>query len=63
MPGRHMFASRAQWRWAFATHKPWARRWAETNETSVAQGYRAIPPRKRAPSAGRALRALASRGR
>jgi hypothetical protein len=64
MPGhQHMFSSRAQWRWAFATHKPWAHRWAETNETSGVRGYHAIARRKRPPSAARALRALMKPGR
>ena len=63
MSGQHTFASRAQWRWAFATHKPWAHRWAETNETSKARGYHEIPRRKHLPGASRALRAFASRGR
>lgn len=64
MPGKaqHAFSSRSQWRWAFATHKTWAHRWAETNETSRAHGYHALPPRKRPPGAGRALRAFASKG-
>lgn len=61
MPGKHAFASRAQWRWAFATKKPWAHRWAETNETSVASGYHAIPRRKNLPGASRAARAFAKR--
>lgn len=63
MPGQHSFASRAQWRWAFATHQPFAQRWAETNETSKARGYHAIPRRKHPPGAGRTLRAFANRRR
>jgi len=33
--------SQAQWRWAFAQHPEWARRWA--HETPG--GYRALPAR------------------
>jgi len=62
MPGKHMFASRAQWRWAFATHQPWARRWAEANETSLARGYHRLSRRKSPPGTSRALKAFASKG-
>lgn len=41
MPGRHPFASKAQWRWAFATKQPWAREHA--HETA---SYQALPRRK-----------------
>lgn len=50
MPGQHRFASKAQWRWAFGTHQPWARRHAEATEVSRG-GYRALPRRKGRPTA------------
>jgi len=50
MPGTHRFASKAQWRWAFGTHQPWARRHAEATEVSRG-GYKALPTRKGRPSA------------
>jgi len=61
MSGQHTFASKAQWRWAFATHQPFARRWAEGNKASIARGYHTLPRRKHPPGAGRAMRAFASR--
>jgi len=60
VPGAHMFASKAQMRWAFATHKSWARRWAEATEARG--GYRALPPRKHVENAGRAVRAFLKPG-
>jgi hypothetical protein len=42
--GVHAFRSKAQWRWAFATHKSWARRWADTNK--AIKPYRTLPKRK-----------------
>lgn len=59
MPGSHQFASKAQWRWAFATHQPWARRHAEATE--VGRGFKTLPARKRPPSPSNALRKFASR--
>lgn len=59
MSGQHSFASRAQWRWAFATHQRFARRWAHT--TQAHGGYHTIPRRKGIPGAGRTLRAFANR--
>jgi hypothetical protein len=41
--GSHLFASKAQWRWAWATRQPWARRHAEANET--ARPYKTLPTR------------------
>ncbi|UJQ86169.1 hypothetical protein GIKK_4 [Gordonia phage GiKK] len=37
------FASKAQWRWAFATKKSWARKHAHQTKG----GYRRLPRRKR----------------
>lgn len=62
MSGQHSFASKAQWRWAFATHKRFARRWAHATQAARG-GYKPLPRRKGAPGAGRALRAFASPGR
>lgn len=39
------FASTKQWRWAFATRQPFARRWAHRNERS--RPYRTLPLRSR----------------
>lgn len=47
MPGKsvkdHLFASKQQWRWAFATHQPWAHKHAEANK--VAHPYKTLPRR------------------
>ena len=59
MPGAHTFASKAQMRWAFATRKTWAHRWGEATEAKG--GYHSLPPRKRPPSPGRALKAFGAR--
>lgn len=56
----HTFDSRAQERWAFSTHQPWAKRWGENTEVSGKQ--KALPPRKKAPtSAYRTARSLMSK--
>lgn len=41
MPRKHRFVSKAQWRWAFATKKTFARRWAHSTPS-----YRTLPRRK-----------------
>ena len=33
--------SKAQWRWAFATKRPWARRWARQNKRK--RPYKTLP--------------------
>lgn len=40
--------SKAQWRWAWATHQPFARRWSEQVEATRGKktGFRALPARK-----------------
>lgn len=53
--GSHQFYSRAQWRWAFATHKTWARRHAHATPGGKIIRFRRLPTRKRAPGA-RSLR-------
>lgn len=54
----HTFDSRAQEKWAFATHKSWAHRWGENTEVSG----KPLPARKRPPrSAYRTARSLMSR--
>jgi hypothetical protein len=62
MPGshRHTFASRAQQRWAFGTHKTWAKRWGEATE--LAGKEKTLPPRTKPPkSAYRSARSILSR--
>lgn len=39
------FASKKQWRWAFATRQAFARRWAHRNQRS--RPYRTLPTRSR----------------
>lgn len=40
--------SKAQWRWMYATHKPFAHKWAEqvVAERGPKTGYRSLPVRK-----------------
>lgn len=45
----HLFTSRAQWRWAYATHQPWAHDRAERNK--VARPFKTLPARTGAPTA------------
>lgn len=42
------FASKKQWRWAFATHQPWARRKAHETPGGKVVRYRRLPARKTA---------------
>ena len=57
----HTFDSRAQQRWAFATHKSWAKRWGENTE--LAGKEKALPPRTKPPkSTYRTARSLMARG-
>ncbi len=56
--GSKRFTSKAMWRWAFATHQPWAHR--EAHRTMAARGgvkaaYRSLPVRKSRPT-GRTTR-------
>ena len=54
--GSHRFYSKAQWRWAFATHQRWARRHAHKTPGGPKARYRRLPRRKgprRRPSRGR----------
>jgi hypothetical protein len=46
--GRGGFRSKAQWRWAFATHKSWARKKAHKTPGGPKARYRRLPPRKHA---------------
>jgi hypothetical protein len=46
--GSHGFASKAQWRWAFATKKKWAHRKAHETPGGPVVRYRRLPARKRA---------------
>ena len=45
------FRSKAQWRWAFATRKPWARKAAHKTKGGPRARYRRLPSRKGAPTA------------
>jgi hypothetical protein len=58
MPG-HVYASRAQMRWANATHQPFADRWNESTE--AAGRSKTLPARKRAKSARSLLTGHAGR--
>jgi len=44
--GSSRFYSRAQWRWAFATHQPWAKKHARKTPGGPVVRYRALPMRK-----------------
>lgn len=58
----HMFDSRAQQRWAFATHQTFAKRWGEATE--LAGKEKTLPARKKPPkSAYRSARSLLSKSR
>lgn len=58
--GRHTYASKAQMRWANATHQPWAPRWNEATE--LAGKSKTLPARKKpAKSAYRTARSLMSK--
>lgn len=58
----HMFDSAAQQRWAFATKKPWAKRWGENTE--LAGRSKTLPPRKKPPKSGyRSARSLMDKAR
>jgi hypothetical protein len=54
-----MFDSRAQQRWAFATHQSFAKRWGENTE--LAGRSKTLPARKRAKSARSLLTGRAGR--
>lgn len=45
--GKPPFRSKAQWRWAFATKKRWARRWAHKTPGGPKVRYRRLPRKKR----------------
>lgn len=56
----HMFDSRAQQRWAFATHQPFAKRWGKATE--LAGRFKTLPKRKHPPKSGyRTARSLMGR--
>lgn len=42
------FSSKAQWRWAFATKQPWARKKAHETKGGKKIRYRRLPKRKKA---------------
>lgn len=41
------FSSQAQWRWAWATGQPWARRWANETPGGTGRRFRRLPPKVR----------------
>lgn len=45
------FRSKKQWRWAWATHKRWARRWAHESRP-----YKSLPTRVRSSRSRRRSR-------
>lgn len=49
--GYRGFKSKAQWRWAWATHKPWARKKAHETKGGKVTRYRRLPRRKGGPTA------------
>lgn len=51
MPGGHVYASRAQMRWANATRQPFAHRWNEATER--AGRSKRLPARRHAPGTAR----------
>jgi hypothetical protein len=55
----HMFDSKAQQRWAFATHQTFAHRWGEA--TKAAGKFSTLPKRKRPKSARSTLTGHAGR--
>lgn len=55
----HMFDSKAQMRWAFATHQSFAKRWGEATE--LAGKSKRLPARKRVKSARSILTGRAGR--
>jgi hypothetical protein len=58
----HQFDSKAQMRWAFATHKSWAKRWGENTE--LAGRSKTMPARKHPPkSVKRTARSVMSRAK
>jgi hypothetical protein len=58
MSGQHSMRSKAQWRFLFAKHKTFARRWAHAAQ--LRGGYHALPARIGKPT-GRTLRAFGGR--
>lgn len=44
------FRSKAQWRWAFAAHKPWAHKAARETKGGPKARYRLLPERKGPPT-------------
>lgn len=46
-PGKHGFRSKKQWRWAFATHQPFAHKWAHKTPGGPKVRYRRLPTRVR----------------
>ena len=49
--GYRGFKSKAQWRWAWATHQPWARKKSHETSGGPKVRYRRLPKRKGGPTA------------
>lgn len=60
--GEGGFRSKAQWRWAFATKKSWARKKAHKTKGGPKARYRRLPARKGAPGV-RTTKRTRARGR
>ncbi len=56
------FYSKKQWRWAFATHQPWAREAAHKTKGGKSARYRRLPGSKHS-GVKKAARTRAARGR
>lgn len=49
----HGFKSKKQWRWAFASHQPWAREKAHKTKGGPVVRYRRLPASKHSGRPGR----------
>lgn len=47
------FKSKKQWKWAFATGQPFARRWAHETKGGKKKRYRKLPSKKRTSRRGK----------
>lgn len=57
------FVSRKQWRWAFATHQPWARKKAHETAGGPKARYRRLPASKHSGRIARAIRGRRRKGK
>jgi hypothetical protein len=54
------FVSQAQWRWAFATNQPWARKWAHRNQRS--RPFRSLPKNRPGNATSARVRSILTGG-